>query len=223
MNACLMLHGVGPVPAHVSAVERPYWISNGQLDFIIGLARSQKLALTFDDGNETDVTVVLPKLQAAGIKAAFFIVTERIGQPHYLQAEHIRLLHAAGMASGSHSTCHQRWTEMSDEEIARDVNASCETLAELIDAPVTDVAIPYGACNRRVLAVLRNLGVTRVYSSLPGPNSAQSWIVRRDCVDVTTTEAELRTIAAAKPSILTRTVTALRIWHWAGPLAFASV
>ena len=217
--ACLMLHGIGPVPPHVGEDEIPYWVSRETFAFILGLMRQIPARLTFDDGNASDAAIALPALIDARMTASFFIPTARIGTPGYVDENDIRALHGAGMEIGSHGCTHQRWTEMSDSEIAQDVTASVERLSAIIGEPVRTAAIPFGHCDRRVLAVLRRLGLTRVYSSFRGPDSDARWLVRRDCITAGLDEAEIRTLLTRKPALAESALTLLKSWRRAGNAA----
>ncbi len=220
MNACLMLHGIGPLPPHAGEDERPYWISRETFATILELMRKIPARLTFDDGNATDVSIALPALVNAGLTASFFIPSARIGTPGYVGEDDIAALHEAGMEIGSHGCAHVDWTTISDGEIAHDVVQSVERLAAIIHAPVRTVAVPYGYCDRRVLAVLRQLGVTRVYSSFRGPDSDTAWLVRRDCIKLDMSPEDIMHILTRQPAAAETALNLLRVWRRAGNAAF---
>lgn len=219
MSACLMLHGIGPVPSHIEEDEKPYWVSQEVFAQLLDFARHTPVQLTFDDGNASDATIALPALVNAGLKASFFVITDRIGKPGYLSEDDIRALHAAGMEIGSHGCSHLRWTGLHDAEIAHDVSRSIERLSAIIHAPVRSAAIPYGACDRRVLSVLRKLGVGRVYSSFRGANSDASWLVRRECVMAHMTADDVRRLINRKPVMAETALHLLKVWRRAGNAA----
>ncbi|HUO98116.1 MAG TPA: polysaccharide deacetylase family protein [Rhizomicrobium sp.] len=216
MKTCLMLHGIGEPRSELPAVEWPYWIPQETFYGIIELMRTAPAQITIDDGNATDVEIALPALVDAGLSATFFIPTDRIGENHYLTEAGIRALHAAGMEVASHGCSHLRWTTVSDAEIAVDVARSIERLAAIIGAPVRSVAVPYGDCDRRVLRVLRSLGVGRVYSSFRGPDPDGGWLVRRDCVTRDMTLADVAAMLTSQPSTAETALNFLRIWRRAG-------
>jgi peptidoglycan/xylan/chitin deacetylase (PgdA/CDA1 family) len=215
-----MLHGLGPIPPHIAAVERPYWISEAAFAFTVAQAKVHAARLTFDDGNDTDTRIALPKLTDAGLTAAFFIPSDRIGQPGYVRDEDIRALHAAGMEIGSHGCAHLNWLAASDAEIASDVTRSIDRLAQIINAPVRSVAIPYGRCDRRVLGVLHRIGIGRVHSSFRGPDSGAAWLVRRDCIMADMGPGEIAAIIAREPDVATAALNLLRVWRRTGAAAF---
>jgi peptidoglycan/xylan/chitin deacetylase (PgdA/CDA1 family) len=219
MSACLLLHGIGPLPPHVAEDETPYWISHDAFATVIALLQKFPTRLTFDDGNTTDVTVALPALVKAGLKASFFIPSARINTDGYVSDDDIAALHKAGMEVGSHGCAHLDWTNFSDAEIAHDVMQSVERLSAIIQAPVRSVAIPFGACDRRVLAVLRKLGMGPVYSSYRGPGSASNWLVRRDCITVGMSRETIQQIVSHKPAVTELALNVLRVWRRAGNAA----
>lgn len=219
MNACLMLHGIGPLPSHVGEDETPYWVSCATFAAILELMQKFPARLTFDDGNATDATIALPALVKAGLKASFFIPSDRINTPGYVSENDIAALHAAGMEIGSHGCAHLDWTKLSDAEIIRDVMQSIERLSAVINVPTRSVAIPYGYCDRRVLAVLRKLGLGPVYSSFRGPDPANTWLVRRDCIKDGMSRDDILQIVTYKPAVAERALNFLRVWRRAGNAA----
>ncbi len=216
MTACLMLHGIGPTPPHICDEEKPYWITEGTFAGLLEMLRETKARLTFDDGNDTDATIALPMLQAAGMSAAFFVISDRIGTSGYLSEDQIRLLYGAGMEIGSHGCAHIHWTKTSDVEIAIDVARSIERLSAIIKAPVRTVAVPFGDCDRRVLAVLRKLGIGRVYTSFRGPEMGNAWLVRRDCIMAHMTRADIKAVLSRKRDLADTALDFLRVWRRAG-------
>jgi Predicted xylanase/chitin deacetylase len=216
MSLCLMLHGIGPTPPHVGNDEKPYWMNEETFALILNLAKKTALQITFDDGNKSDVDVALPALINAGLTASFFVLTSRIGQQGYLDQNDILRLHAAGMHIGSHGADHLHWTQTSNADIARDVTQSIKVLSQIIGEPVRSVAIPFGECDRRVLALLRQLGIARVYSSFRGIASDRAWIVRRECIKTSLSLADIETLITRKPSLAENTLNFLRLWRQAG-------
>lgn len=219
MTTCLMLHGIGNPPSFLPSEEWPYWISEAMFEGILDVVRDAPARLTIDDGNASDAEIALPALKRRGLTAAFFIPSERIGTPNYVSEAQVRTLHAEGMEVGSHGCTHLRWTTVSDAEIARDVTISIERLSAIIGEPVRTVAIPFGACDRRVLRVLRQIGVGRVYSSFRGPEIDGAWMVRRDCITRDMNLENVADLIAAEPDAAETALTFLRIWRRVGSAA----
>jgi peptidoglycan/xylan/chitin deacetylase (PgdA/CDA1 family) len=202
-----MLHGIGLAPDRVDPDEKPYWISEQTFAFVLSEMKAHGASLTLDDGNDTDVRIALPKLLEAGLTASFFIPSDRIGTPGYVTEHDIVELHRAGMEIGSHGCAHLNWLKAGDADIARDVTQSVERLSRLIQAPV------------RSVAVLRRLGIGRVYSSFSGPCIEGAWLVRRDCITANMAPHEISTIMTRKPDTAEAALHFLRIWRRAGNAA----
>ena len=105
----LGLHGIGSPHHGVTDDDAPfYWVSRqafvSLLQTIAVTREGSKLpvAITFDDGNESDALIALPELAKRNLKAIFFVVAARIGLPHYLDRAALRDLVSAGMEIGSH-------------------------------------------------------------------------------------------------------------------------
>jgi peptidoglycan/xylan/chitin deacetylase (PgdA/CDA1 family) len=216
MSVCLMLHGLGPVPPHVCEEEKPYWVTEEVFAAILELGRDFPLRLTIDDGNASDFEIALPRLKRAGMRAAFFIPTDRINTPGYLSEDAIRALHAAGMEIGSHGCAHLSWTDVSSAEIAHDVTRSMERLGLLTGEPVRALAVPFGRCDRRVLRLLRSLGVGRVYTSFAGPEVENAWLVRRECIMAAMNLDAIRALVGRRPALSATVLNFLRQWRHAG-------
>lgn len=214
-----MLHGLGKPPDHVDAGERPYWISEASFADVLDGVKVHGGTLTFDDGNASDAAIALPALLTAGLKASFFIPTDRIGTPGYLSENQICALFAAGMEIGSHGCAHRNWLTTSNDGIVDEVVRSTTRLRQLIGVPVRTIAIPFGYCDRRVLRVLRQLDIERVYSSFRGPDIPGRWLVRRDCITEGMSKAEIEAILTRRPKGTETLLTFLRIWKHAGTAA----
>lgn len=180
----LNFHGLGAPHAAIEPDERPYWLSADAFRAIIARAAAQgpAIGITFDDGNQSDIDIALPALQAAGLTAAFFIPTDRIGAPLYLSADQIRALHGAGMRIGSHGRAHVRWTALDDAQLRDEIFAPLGVLSEIVGAPVTTVGVPFGAYDDRVLQRLAANGVTQVFTSDGGPCLPDAFLVPRTSV-----------------------------------------
>ena len=119
----LNFHGIGAPGRTPEPGEADYWIGvdrfHGVLDRIATHANHEQLAITFDDGNISDLVIAAPGLQQRGLKAEFFVLTGRIGKPGSLGAEDIRELMRAGMRIGSHGVAHKDWARLLGEGTRR--------------------------------------------------------------------------------------------------------
>jgi peptidoglycan/xylan/chitin deacetylase (PgdA/CDA1 family) len=140
-----------------------------------GTFRDGSVALTFDDGCETDATVVLPVLSALGFAAAFFINPGRLGRAGRLSWRQVEALAAAGMQIGSHGLDHTLLDGLPAPELERQLAFSKSLLEERLGREVDALSLPGGTGGRRALAMARALGYRLVLGSQPG--LVRSWAV----------------------------------------------
>lgn len=127
--------------------------------------------LTFDDGGASS-TWIAAELERRGWRGLFFVITERIGEPGFLDREQIRALAAAGHEIGSHSHSHPaRMAALSAGELASEWRSSRERLAELLGEPPRSAAVPGGSVSERVIAEAAQAGYERLFTSTPSPRA----------------------------------------------------
>src|SRR4051812_37487137 len=120
--------------------------------------------LTFDDGLADNLDLI-PLLRASGAAATVFVVTDWLGGLHpelphrpILTREDVRRLHAAGIEIGSHTTAHHNLAALAYEATKRDLAQSRVRLEEILQAPVTVAAYPYGATGPDTRRACRDAG-----------------------------------------------------------------
>jgi peptidoglycan/xylan/chitin deacetylase (PgdA/CDA1 family) len=178
----LTFHGLGEHPADASERERGVWVPLDWFETLVGSAPVSGLGFSFDDGNASDLELALPVLARHGLTARFFILAGRLGRPGHLSADQVAELHRAGMTIGSHGLQHRDWCELGDEELRAETLESRAALEQLIGAPVTDAAPPFGSYDRRVLRFLREAGYERVFTSDGGPGRIGARVMGRTSV-----------------------------------------
>lgn len=82
------------------------------------------IILTFDDGYEDNYTTMLPMLEARGMKAVVYMVTNDIGRPNYLSWDQLRDMQDRGIEIGSHTANHQPLTHLDPEKQAEEMRLS---------------------------------------------------------------------------------------------------
>ena len=189
-------HGIGAPKRPVDADEAKYWIDPEQyeaaLDTILAHPRGKDVMVTFDDSNESDVEIALDPLLRRGLKAKFFPLAGKIGEPGYLTPEGVRKLRDAGMEIGTHGVAHVRWDQLDDFDLSLEIDRSVSDIEKWTGARVTCVGLPFGAYNHTVLDALRKRGLKEIYSSDGGPRLAPKAPIPRYSVTRTLTSASLR-------------------------------
>lgn len=123
------------------------------------------VAITFDDGCETDHTVAAPILLDMGFNATLFVVAGFIGTRHFLTPGQLRELHEAGFEIGSHSMTHRHLTDLNDEELIGELRNSKDRLEQIIGAPVVNISCPNGRWNARVARFAGEIGYRTISTS----------------------------------------------------------
>ncbi len=118
----------------------------------------RSVALTFDDGYADAYTEALPRLQAHGFVATFYVVSSFVGQPGYLGWEELRSLHDAGMEIGAHSIHHPDLTLMSEAGAYAEIAGSGSEIAAELGRPVSSFCYPAGKYNAVVAEAVRAAG-----------------------------------------------------------------
>lgn len=207
----LCFHGVG-VPTHEREPgEAGYWVGRDQLlEILDWVARSPQVALSFDDGNRSDVDVVLPALVERGLVATFFPVVDRIGDAWSTSARGLEELLAAGMDVGTHGLTHRPWAGLRGEAARTEILSPRQALEDLLGRRVDRAAAPLGRYDRHTLALLRAGGCAEVNLSDQRPARPGAWLQPRFSVraDDTAASLEARMAASTAPARRVRNAAA---------------
>jgi peptidoglycan/xylan/chitin deacetylase (PgdA/CDA1 family) len=139
------------------------------------------VAVTFDDGFASIRQNALPELEKRGIPATIFLPTGNLGNrpmwpmektepcagERILDAGELPPLAGPLVKFGSHSASHGNLTEMTEEEIARELRRSKEDLESILGTPVDLFAFPYGKYSPRAAELARMAGYRNAYTMEP--------------------------------------------------------
>jgi hypothetical protein len=123
--------------------------------------------VTFDDGHISNYDLGLPLLEKYGMRSIFFITTEWIGVQDRMSGQQLRELLVQGHQIGSHSCSHVFLPLCSDSKLLNELYYSRKELEDVLGSAVTDVSLPYGRWDRRVLRACLKAGYSQVYTSDP--------------------------------------------------------
>jgi peptidoglycan/xylan/chitin deacetylase (PgdA/CDA1 family) len=190
INICF--HGIGRPGRELEPDEDGYWIEPGLFEAVLDrFGDRPDVRFSFDDGNLSDLDHGLTGLLRRGHSATFFPVAGRLDRPGSLGRDDLRMIGRAGMAIGSHGLDHRPWRSLDDHELDRELITARDLLAEAVERPITQAALPLGRYDRKVLDRLRTLGYRRVFSSDRAPASPGAWLQPRYSVRATDTIAGL--------------------------------
>jgi hypothetical protein len=127
-----------------------------------------EVLLTFDDGGASAYEPVSGMLEQYGWRGYFFITTDWIGRPGFLNTEQIRKLDQRGHIIGSHSCSHPtRMAREPRERLVKEWKESTERLTTIVRHPVTVASVPGGYYSRRVAEAAAEAGIETLFTSEP--------------------------------------------------------
>ncbi len=120
---------------------------------------SRPIALTFDDGYESNFITATPLLQKYGFIATEFMVSGFIGRHGFLTADELKQMEASHTWDiECHTVDHPNLSKLNFSDITFQVTQSKDTLQSLLGTQVDYFAYPYGYYNGRVLRALMHAG-----------------------------------------------------------------
>ena len=108
------------------------------------------VTLCFDDGYSSVYEVAFPLLKQYHYPATVFVIPSVLGQKGYLTLNQLRILSNNGWEIGSHTWSHPNLTEISLEEVEKELKKSKEWLLDK-GFKVYSFAYPYGAFNEEII------------------------------------------------------------------------
>lgn len=128
----------------------------------------EKVIFSFDDGGISFLKTAAPILEKYGHKGLFFIATDYIGTPGFLNAEQIRELNNRGHIIGSHSCSHPtNMALMSEDAIKEEWVRSIESLESILEHKVDYASIPNGEISNTVIHKAQEIGIHYLFTSEP--------------------------------------------------------
>ncbi len=130
------------------------------------------VAITFDDGSETDFLCAAPVLSELGFGATFYVTSSWVGQPGHLHHAQLRELSALGFEIGCHSRSHVYLTDVSEDELHRELVVAKSELEQVVGKPVEHFSCPGGRYDQRVARMAKAAGYRSVATSTFQANSS---------------------------------------------------
>ncbi len=124
--------------------------------------------ISIDDGHEDGFTQAFPILQQDGFVATFYVPTERIGHPGDLSQSEIATLVTAGMEVADHTMTHVPLASVPPAEAVSQIDGSVAALTQLLGAPPTTFAYPFGSHDAAVEADLAQAEFLVAFTTVEG-------------------------------------------------------
>ncbi len=132
------------------------------------------VAITFDDGCETDLISAAPILRESNFGATFYITVGFLGKRGYLTSLQLRELSDLGFEIGCHSMTHPYLPDLSRERLHKEIAAPKAMLEQITGKPVKHFSCPGGRWNPTVSNVAATAGYESVATSRNRANSLQT-------------------------------------------------
>lgn len=135
------------------------------------LPEEHGVAVTFDDGCETDFIAAAPALKDTGNNATFYVTVGFLGKRGYMSPAQLRELGASGFEIGCHSMTHPYLSDLSDDKLHQEIAIAKIELEQITGRPVEHFSCPGGRWDRRVSEVAKRAGYRSVATSRAIANS----------------------------------------------------
>ncbi len=107
------------------------------------------ISITFDDSTKNQFSYAYQLMQARGMVATYYAISNQIDQDGFLTHTDLQTLQANGNEIGSHSQSHPHLTQLSNSSKIQEIYGSKQTL-ESYGLTVNNFAYPYGETNDTV-------------------------------------------------------------------------
>jgi len=203
----------------VPAIDRARFAS--QMDALLLLAKpigmdaapqsptaTRHVVVTFDDAYESAIENGLPELKKRGIPATVFVIANALGQhsgwenfssgpakhDRIISVEQLLKLQSDAVEIGSHTLNHRMLPSLTEEEARQEIAGSRAKLENLLGSEVKFFSFPYGAFNEKLIAMCRDAGYERVFTTLPllAFKNPQEFVTGRVSVEPTDWPLEFR-------------------------------
>ena len=138
------------------------WITTHARNFVaLSEIPTPGVAVTFDDGYKSTLTLAAPILSSLGIPFHVFVTKSYIegDDPRFLQSAEIKELSALpGVTVGVHGVSHQRLTSLNPQQVRDELAHSRDWLEQLTGRSVTSMSYPHGDFNPEVLEIAKSCG-----------------------------------------------------------------
>jgi peptidoglycan/xylan/chitin deacetylase (PgdA/CDA1 family) len=121
--------------------------------------------LTFDDG-AINAHCAADILEKQGWRGHFFITTNWIGMPDFLNRQQIRELRQRGHVIGSHSRSHPaRMSHLTAKQLDKEWSDSCAILSDILGEPIKTASVPNGYYSEKVAQAAARAGIQVLFTS----------------------------------------------------------
>jgi peptidoglycan/xylan/chitin deacetylase (PgdA/CDA1 family) len=137
----------------------------------LGFRDTRSVAITFDDGCESDLLTSAPILRKLNFGATFYVTSGFLGRRGYMSPAQVRELSDLGFEIGCHSMTHAHLNDLDDARLHREIIDAKLQLEQITGKPVEHFSCPGGRYNRRAVQIARVAGYRSMATSRSYANS----------------------------------------------------
>jgi peptidoglycan/xylan/chitin deacetylase (PgdA/CDA1 family) len=164
--------------------------------------RDGEWMITFDDGGASAL-LAGEELARRSWRGHFFIATDLVGRPGYLDWDGVRAVAAMGHLIGSHSCSHpDRMAACTWDQLMDEWSGSAAILAQELGRPIATASVPGGLYSRSVGRAAAQSGFSTLFTSLPSQRLRSidgCRLIGRYAVRTDTHADEVAAAAAGRP------------------------
>ena len=162
------------------------------------LSSSRGVALSFDDGCETDLITSAPILKELGFQATFYITVGFLGKPGFMTRRQVQQLGTEGFEIGCHSRTHPFLTDLPEDGLNAEIADAKKELEDIAGVPVKHFSCPGGRWDPRVVRIAKGAGYDSLATSDIGVNrpGGDRYYLSRIAVTRETTLGEFGALSA---------------------------
>lgn len=154
------------------------WLAQGQwrglsVSEALDCPTGKSVAITFDDGCETDLISAAPILKESGFCATFYVTAGFIGKRGYLSPAQVRELRESGFEIGCHSMTHAYLDDLDAAGLRVEIVDARKKLEQTIGEKVLHFSCPGGRFDERSLKLAREAGYLSFASSRTHSNCSE--------------------------------------------------
>ena len=131
------------------------------------------VAITFDDGSETDSLLAAPLLARYNFKATFYVVSSWINRRGWLSSRQLRELADADFEIGCHSRSHAFLTDLEPSDLRNEIVTAKVELEQILGRPIEHFSCPGRQVESEGAQAAREAGYRSVATSNIGINYSQ--------------------------------------------------
>jgi peptidoglycan/xylan/chitin deacetylase (PgdA/CDA1 family) len=138
----------------------------------VGYPPGKSVAITFDDGSETDLIAAAPVLKENGLNATFYVTAGFVDNSGYMSSAQLRELHALGFEIGCHSMTHAYLDDLDQPALHREIVDAGKKLEDILGDKIEHFSCPGGRYDERTRDLVREAGYRSMATSRAHANSA---------------------------------------------------